>query len=206
MTPLRILLGALACLAPMAAGAAPRNADPDWPCQQALVPQIAPAMIWAGPSLDGIGDWHKQPKVAALVGRAAPRGVSREQGEAAIDDFTKSLSGDRNHLITLAFAGLLDETNRERGEVIEHIKDLAQRQRSLADIIARLTEQLDAEPAPKPGETLSPERTELVERWTFTQRSYNSLQQTMRYACEVPGQIDARLGAYARALQAALSS
>ena len=206
MTPLRILLGALACLAPMAAGAAPRNADPDWPCQQALVPQIAPAMIWAGPSIDGIGDWHKQPDVAGLVERAAPRSVSREQGEAAIDDFTKGLSGDRNHLITLAFAGLLDETNRERGEVIERIKELAQRQRSLADIIARLTAQLDAAPAPKPGEALSPERSELVERWTFTQRSYNSLQQTMRYACEVPGQLDARLGAYARALQSALSS
>ena len=206
MTPLRMLLCALACLAPMAAGAAPRNANPDWPCQQALVPEIAPAMIWAGPSIDGIGDWHKQPDVAALVDRAAPRSVSREQGEAAIDDFTKGLSGDRNHLITLAFAGLLDETNRERGEVIERIKELAQRQRSLADIIARLTAQLDAAPAPKPGEALSPERAELTERWTFTQRSYTSLQQTMRYACEVPGQLDARLGAYARALQAALSS
>lgn len=206
MRPLPTLLGALACLLPVAAGAAPRNADPDWPCQQALVPQIAPAMIWAGPSIDGIGDWHQQPDVAALVDRAAPRSVSREQGEAAIDDFTKGLSGDRNHLITLAFAGLLDETNRERGEVIERIKELAQRQRSLADIIARLTAQLDSAPAPKAGETPSPERTELDERWTFTQRSYTSLQQTMRYACEVPGQLDARLGAYARALQAALSS
>lgn len=206
MRPLPTLLGALACLLPVAAGAAPRNSDPDWPCQQALVPQIAAAMIWAGPSIDGIGDWHQQPEVAALVDRAAPRTVSREQGEAAIDDFTKGLSGDRNHLITLAFAGLLDETNRERGEVIERIKELAQRQRSLADIIARLTAQLDSAPAPKPGETPSPERTELDERWTFTQRSYTSLQQTMRYACEVPGQLDARLGAYARALQAALSS
>ncbi|HJT07708.1 MAG TPA: hypothetical protein VJ747_12325 [Stellaceae bacterium] len=206
MSPLRILLASLACLAPIAAGAAPRNTDPDWPCQQALVPEIAPAMIWAGPSLDGIGDWHQQPQVTALVERATPRSVSRQQGEAAIDDFTKGLSGDRNHLITLAFAGLLDETNRQRGEVIERIKDLAQRQRGLADIIARLTAQVDAAPAPKPGETPSPERTELVERWTFTQRSYTSLQQTMRYACEVPGQLDARLGAYARALQAALSS
>jgi len=206
MSPLRILLASLACLTPIAAGAAPRNTDPDWPCQQALVPEIAPAMIWAGPSLDGIGDWHQQPQVTALVERATPRSVSREQGEAAIDDFTKGLSGDRNHLITLAFAGLLDETNRQRGEVIERIKDLAQRQRGLADIIARLTAQVDAAPAPKPGETPSPERTELVQRWTFTQRSYTSLQQTMRYACEVPGQLDARLGAYARALQAALSS
>jgi hypothetical protein len=204
MSPLRTLLGALACLVPLAAGAAPRNANPDWPCQQALVPEIAAATVWAGPPVDGVGDWHAQPAVAALVDRAAPRAVSAEDGEAAIGDFTKNLGGDRNHLITLAFSGLLDETNRQRAEVIERIKSLAQRQRGLADLIARLTDEVDAAP-PDKGEP-SPERAELIQRWTFSSRAYTELQSTMRYACEVPGQLDARLGAYARTLQAALSS
>ena len=204
MSPCAILVSALACLLPVAAGAAPRNADPDWPCQQALVPQIAAATVWDGPPIDGIGDWHVEPAVAALVGRAAPRGVPAEDGEAAIGDFAKGLGNDRNHLITLAFVGLLDETNRQRAEVIERIKSLAQRQRSLADVIARLTAEVDAAP-PDKGEP-SPERAELLQRWTFSSRAYTELQSTMRYACEVPGQLDSRLGAYARALQAALSS
>jgi len=204
MSSLRILLGVLACLLPVAAAAAPRNADPDWPCQQALVPEIAAATVWAGPPIEGAGDWHAQPAVAALVERAGPREVSTSDGEAAIGDFTKTLGGNRNHLITLAFAGLLDETNRERSEVIERIKSLAQRQRSLADLIARLTTEVDAAP-PDKGPP-SPERTELMQRWTFSTRAYTELQSTMRYACEIPGQLDARLGAYARALQAALSS
>jgi hypothetical protein len=203
MRALAIILGALAWLVPLAAGAAPRNVDPDWPCQQALVPQIAAATIWAGPPVEGIGDWRAEPTVAALVGRAAPRGVSAADGEAAIDDFTRGLGGDRNRLITMAFAGLLDETNRQRTEVIERIKQLAQRQRSLADIIARLTAEVDAAPADKGAP--SPERAELMQRWTFSSRAYTELQGTMRYACEIPGQLDARLGAYARALQAALS-
>ena len=203
MRALAIILGALAWLVPLAAGAAPRNVDPDWPCPQALVPKIAAATIWDGPSLDGIGDWHAEPSVAALVARIAPRGISAADGEAAIDDFTRDLGGERNHLITLAFAGLLDETNRQRTEVIGRIKELAQRQRSLADIIARLTAEVDAAPADK-GEP-SPERAELMQRWTFSSRAYTELQGTMRYACDVPGQLDARLGAYARALQAALS-
>ena len=201
MRPCAILV---ACLLPLAAGAAPRNADPDWPCQQALVPEIAAATVWAGPPLDGIGDWRAEPKVAALVGRAGPRGVSAADGEAAIGDFTKALGGDRNRLITLAFAGLLDETNRQRAEVIERLKSLAQRQRSLADVIARLTAEVDAAP-PDQGSP-SPERAELMQRWSFSSRAYTELQSTMRYACEIPGQLDARLGAYARALQAALSS
>ena len=28
--------------------------DPDWPCVQRLVPEIAPAAIWAGPPLDSV--------------------------------------------------------------------------------------------------------------------------------------------------------
>jgi len=198
-----ILLGTLAWLLPLAAGAAPRNADPDWPCQQALVPEIAAATVWAGPSLEGIGDWRSEPSVAALVGRASPRGVAAADGEAAIEDFAKGLSGDRNRLITLAFAGLLDETNRQRAEVIGRIKQLAQRQRSLADVVARLTAEVDAAP-PDKGEP-SAERAELLQRWNFSSRAYTEVQHTMRYACEVPGQLDARLGAYARALQAVLS-
>ncbi|HKW52890.1 MAG TPA: hypothetical protein VJO12_04300 [Stellaceae bacterium] len=204
MRPLVTLLGALACLLPLAAGAAPRNANPDWPCQQALVPQIAAATVWDGPPVDNVGDWHAQPGVAALVERAAPRGVPAADGEAAIGDFTKGLGSDRNHLITLAFAGLLDETNRQRSEVIDRIKSLAERQRNLADLIAKLTAKVDA--TPEPQVEPSPERAELVQRWTFASRTYTEVQRTMRYACEVPGQLDARLGAYARALQAALSS
>ena len=203
MRRLAILLGALTCLVSFAAGAAPRNVDPNWPCQQALVPEIAAATVWSGPPVEGIGDWHAEPAVAALVERAAPRGVSTADGEVAIGDFTRSLGGDRNRLITLAFTGLLDETNRQRTEVIQRIKGLAERQRNLADIVARLTAEVDAMPEPK-GEP-SPERAELIQRWTFSSRAYTEVQRTMRYACEIPGQLDGRLGAYARALQAGLS-
>jgi hypothetical protein len=200
-----VLIGGLLLLLPFGADAAGRGPDPDWPCQQLLVPMIAPAMVWNGPSLVGIGDWRSESKVAALVERIAPRGVPTEQGESAIAEFGRTLTGDRKRFIALAFAGVLDETNRQRGEVIGRIKALAERQRSLADLIARLTAQLDATPEPPPGEPASPERADLVQRWTFTQRSYNELDHTMRYACDVPVQLDARLGAYARALQAALS-
>jgi hypothetical protein len=199
--------GTLAAWAwPAASVAAPRGADPDWPCQQALVPTLSAGMLWSGPSPDDFGDWHGDPAVASLVGRIAPREVPTAEGEAAIQQFTHGLKGDRKRPIALAFAGLLDETNRQRSEVIQRIKSLAERQRNLANLVARLTTELDQTPAP--ADSTSPEaaqRTDLVQRWTFTSRAYNELQRTMRYACEVPGQLDARLGAYARALEAGLS-
>ena len=122
--------------------------------------------------------------------------------EAAIAEFAKSAGGDRTRRITLAFAGLLDETNRQRTDIIQRIKQLAQRQRNLADLVARLTTELDARPAEPAQDTA---RAELADRLNFNTRTYSEVQQTMRYACEIPAQLDARLGAYARALQAELS-
>jgi hypothetical protein len=194
----------LVALLPAAAGAAPRGGDGGWPCLQPLVPVLSAGTVWSGPPLDGIGDWHDEPVVASLVQRIGPRSVSAADGTAAIAEFTAHLAGDRKRLVTLAFAGLLEDANRERGDLIERIKALAERQRNLADLVARLGAELDATPETADGEATA-QRKDLVERWTYTTRAFTELQRTMRYVCEAPVQIDARLGAYARALQAGLS-
>jgi len=198
----RLAAALVMLLLPVLAAAAPK-AESDWPCQQLLVPELTAGMVWDGPSLEGLGDWHKEPSVAALVQRAAPEDVSAADGEAVIAQFLHDLSGDRTRLVSLAFAGLLDETNRTRTEVIQRIKDLAERQRNLARLISRLTAELDATPATAQGDAAQA-HAELEQRWTFTTRSYDEVQRTMRYACEVPVTLDARLGDYARALEAAL--
>ena len=163
------------------------------------MPVLTAGMVWSGPPLDAIGDWHGEPDVAALVERIVPREVPVEDGEAAVAAFLRDHSGDRAKLASLVFAGLLDETNRERTAVISRIKDLAERQRNLSALIARLTSELDAMPAPAEGQE-TPARTELEQRWTFTSRTYAQVQSTMRYACQVPVTLDAWLGAYARNL------
>lgn len=179
--------------------------DPNWPCQQPLVPQVTASMVWSGPPVENIGDWRAEPSVAELVDRIAPRNVSVKDGEAAIAAFLKDVEGgDRTRLVTLAFAGLLEKANGQRSEVITRIKDLAERQRNLSDLVARLSAQAGALP-PDEQRNPSPEHKDLVDRWTFTSQAYRQTQQTMRYACEIPGQIDARLGTYARALAAGLS-
>jgi uncharacterized protein YukE len=197
------LVGRLLALAllPALAAAAPTS-DPDWPCRQVLVPQLTAGTLWSGPPLGDLGDWRVDAAVAALVQHIAPGDVSTEAGEAAIADFLRGLGPDRDRSIGLAFSGLLDETNRARGEAIERIKDLAERQRNIAQLVAKLTAELDAMPAEPQGDAAAA-RAELQQRWTFTSRTYNEVERTMRYACEVPVALDARLGAYARALEAA---
>lgn len=201
---LLIPLAALASLLPSAARAASPGQDPNWPCQQRLVPSLSAAAIWSGPALDGPADWHAEPRVADLVNEIAPRKVSQEEGKVAIAAFVKDLSAEeRARLVPLALVGLLEETNRQRGELIGRIKNFGQRQRSLADLVARVTAELDAIPVQTQGAEAD-ERAELEQRKTFLIREFEEAQKTMRYACETPVQLEARLGAYARALQGAL--
>src|SRR5215471_8331816 len=96
----------------------PYGGDPNWPCQQRLVPQLGAASYWSGP-LDAEGEWRADPEVAALVRHLAPREVTTEEGLAAIATFAKTASGDRRYRLALLFRGLLEETNRERSELIE---------------------------------------------------------------------------------------
>jgi hypothetical protein len=179
--------------------APPVAQDQDWPCQQRLVPKLAAAAYWSGP-LDTEGDWRDDPDIAELVGRLAPRQVTTEEGLAAIAAFAKSVSADRRHRLALVFRGLLEETDRERADLIERLRQMGRRQRELADLVARLADELKSVPP-----EATDQRLDLQQRHDFTARNFEEIQRTIRYACETPVALDARLGAWARALQQAAS-
>ncbi len=203
----RSTIFALTLAANLTAGAAARSAppvqDPDWPCEARLVPKLTAAAYWSGP-LDSQADWHADPGIAELVRRLAPRRVTTEQGLDAIAGFAKTLSADRPRRLGLLFLGLLDETDRERAALIEELKEIGRRQRELADLVARLGDQLEAIPPGATGDDAA-RRADLQQRYDFTARNFDEIQRTIRYACETPVQLDARLGAWARALQKAAS-
>jgi hypothetical protein len=180
-----------------------RSQDPDWPCQQRLVPKLAAAEYWSGSSPEDVGDWHADPEVASLVQRLAPRRVSTDEGLTEIAAFARTLPpGDRQRRLALAFRGLLDESDRERAGLIEELKAIGRRQRELAALVARLGSELNAIPPDAAGEAAA-QRVDLQQRHDFTARNFEEIQRTIRYACETPVALDARLGAWARALQEA---
>jgi hypothetical protein len=177
-----------------AAAAAQRKSDPDWPCAQRLVPRITAGALWPGVAE---GDWRAVPEVAALVGHISPRAVEAAEGVAAIERFAAPLDAEaRRRLLPLAFTGTLEETNRERGAVIDQIRRFARRQRDLAEHVRGLEAELRAAPPAA--------REELTQRHFFAAKSYTDAEHTLRYACEAPVRLEARLGAYARAMRAAM--
>jgi hypothetical protein len=180
--------------------------DRDWPCVQRLVPSLGASSFWSGPSVAAAGDWRQDPAVAALVERITPRHVAVADGEAAIAAFAKSpdrVEPDKATALTRAFAGLLELTNQERSQLIARIKDLGARQRDLANIASHAHEELSAIPVGATGEAAA-KRSDLEQRFLFVTQAFESAQRTMRYACDSPVQLEARLGRYARALQSGL--
>jgi hypothetical protein len=194
----------LMILTPEWGSAASRHADPDWPCPQRLVPTLSAGQFWSGPSVDGAGDWREEPDVATLVRTIMPRRTTAEQGEALIRDFANALTSDRARMLTLVFAGALEETNRHRSDLIDRIKALSRRQRELADIAARAADDLRMIPSDA-TEQAAERRQDLELRHLYVARAFDEGQRTLRYACEVPVQLEARLGVYARVLQEGLS-
>jgi hypothetical protein len=180
----------------------PRGEDPNWPCQQRLVPKLVAAAYWNGLEIENIGDWQADPEIAVLVQRLAPRRVSTEEGLAEIAIFAQSMSGDRARRLALAFRGLLEETDRERAALIEKLKNIGRHQRELVDLVEQLAAELKSIPPNATGEAAA-KRLDLQQRRDFTARNFEEIQHTIRYACETPVELDARLGAWARALQLA---
>jgi hypothetical protein len=195
------VLAATSLVSLQAYSAPPRTEDPNWPCQQRLVPKLTAAAYWNGP-LEDLGDWRADPEIAALVRQLAPRQVSTDDGLSAIARFAHELSSDRSRRLALAFRGLLEETDRERAALIDELTQIGRRQHDLAELVARLAAELDAIPPDAAGEAAA-KRIDLQQRHDFTARNFEEIQRTIRYACELPVQLDARLGAWARALQAA---
>ena len=195
-----MMLGLALAAAVDARSAPPRAEDPDWPCQQRFIPNLTAAAYWSGPALEGLADWRADPEIADLVRRLAPRRVSTQQGLSEIAAFVRSVSNDRPRRLALVFRGLLEETDRERAGLLEELKEIGRRQRQLADLVARLATELKAIPPDDRGEAAA-KRIDLQQRHDFTARNFAEIQRTIRYACETPVELDARLGAWARALQ-----
>src|SRR5438105_12975105 len=98
-------LGLALAAAVDARSAAPRAEDPDWPCQQRLVPKLTAAAYWSGPALEGVGDWRAGPEISGLVRRLAPRRVSTQQGLAELAAVVRTVPNDRPRRLALVVRG-----------------------------------------------------------------------------------------------------
>jgi hypothetical protein len=182
-----------------AAGAGPAAAatgeNPDWPCVQRLVPEIAPAVIWAGPPLDSI-DLESSPATEQLAGELAARRVPLAKAEEHVDAFAATLAPERkDEQLTTLFARTLEIINRDRTSIIEAIKKYARGERALAENITEKNERLSELPA---DQVL--ERDALIAERDWDIRIYDDRRASLTYLCEQPVLLEQRAFALARTI------
>jgi len=184
-------------------GAAATRYDPDWPCQQIKVPSISLAAIWSGPALDGLADqWQGDPDVADLVAKLAARRTPLDDVQKLIDAFGEKAGADRRKRLLLVFAGLFQELNRQRDELMSGLARVARRQSAFASQIRAENHdflELRGKPDSDPAKL-----KELSDKLDWDMRIFDDRRRSIGFACEVPVLIEQRIFAIARMIEAKL--
>jgi hypothetical protein len=199
MKPAALVLVAMAGLSTTAT-AAPRTLDPDWPCQQVKVDELSIASFWSGPQIDpAIANWQQDEAVAALVGTVTQRRLPMDQAVRRIADFARAADKDKQHELSLLFAGVFDVLNRERVTVMSGLDRFGQRQKVLAANLRQEGEDLRAAQAASPSD--DPKVAEMTQHLVWNQQFFETRRQSLRFACDVPTTIEQRLYGLAKAIQ-----
>jgi len=176
---------------------------PDWPCNQVKVPEISVAAVWAGPSIDDVGNaWEDDATIKDLVARLAARRTPLDDAQKAISHAITGTEAERQKKAKLIFAGLFKTLNHERSEVMQGIERYFRKQKEFSGQIRSTMLQLrELQDLPHPDQSRVDELTNRVE---WDTRIFEERRKTMNFVCEVPVLIEQRLFALARAIQQSL--
>src|SRR5262249_1449895 len=176
---------------------------PDWPCNQIKVPEISVAAVWAGPSIDEVGNaWEEDATIRDLVGRLAARRTPLDDAQKAIADVVTGSEPERQKKAKLIFAGLFKTLNDERSDVMRGVERYARKPREFSDQIrAPILQLRELQDRPDADQSRIDELTNRVE---WDTRIFEGRRKTMNFVCEVPVLIEQRLFALARAIQQSL--
>jgi hypothetical protein len=199
----RLGIVAVAVLFGASAPFAARAADPrypDWPCNQLKVPEISIAAVWAGPPIEDVREtWHNDPQIRDLVDRLAARRTPIEEAEKAIAQFIVGDAAAKQDKAKRLFAGLFETLNTQRSVVMTGIERTTRKQKALAGKIRNDAQELRT--LQDAAERDQAKVEELTNQVAWSTRVFEDRRKTINYVCEVPGLIERRLFALARAIQ-----
>jgi len=172
---------------------------------QRKVPEISAGQVWTGPSIEGIGDsWRNDETLAEFARRIASRRTGMEEAKHSIAAFSSSAGADKNHRLTLLFAGVLATINAERSSIMAGIGRFARRQQALAERISAQSAELDRLPAQNATDEQTYRRAELLEVQAWDDRIFRERERSLQYICELPVLLDQRAFALGREIAAQL--
>ena len=173
----------------------------DWPCEQAYIAEVAAAVVWDGPSVDDLEqDWRAVPAVAELVEKLSNRRLDRGKADGLVEDFAKAQAPDqKDRMLTLVFAGVLDTLNLDRKTLLSGILRYSRDQERRAQILDRkLSEMVKLEQ--ENTESSKQRLAELQRTIELEQRSFDDRERSIPHLCTRPRVVEGRIGELARAI------
>lgn len=196
---------AVASLAFGLAGAAYAQtpAQPDWPCKQVRVPEMALGGVWTGASLDvPLKQWREDAGVADLVARISPRRTPLSEAQQLITDFARAAGDKRKERLTALFAGVYERMNDERRDVVNGLDRFGRRLKEMAEKARDETQALRDLQDKKPADPEAVKKASETLQWRL--RLFEEQRRMVGFVCESPALIEQRFGALARAFIAAM--
>lgn len=193
----------LAAFLPQSGQAAGFKDQPDWPCQQRMVPDIALGTVWNGPDLAPYQDkWTQDAGIDDLVSSIAPRRVTMDEAGSALDKLVADHPQDANDKLLETFTGLYHRLNNERSEVQKGIIRFAKRQKQTAASLKQRTADLSI--AQEKGDTPREQLAKTYDELMFETRIFEEREHSVSFVCEVPTIIEQRLGEFGKLVMARL--
>ncbi|MBM3578583.1 MAG: hypothetical protein FJX40_13250 [Alphaproteobacteria bacterium] len=180
-----------------------QQSQPDWPCQQVRVPELAVASVWTGPPLDdATKHWRDDPTIADLVSRLSQRRTPMDDAERLVAQFAKSAGDKRKERLTALFAGVYERMNDERRDVVNGLDRFGRRLKGMAEKAREETQTLRDLQDQKPPDAEAVRKASEALQWRL--RLFEEQRRMVGYVCESPALIEQRFGALARAIQQAM--
>jgi len=174
-----------------------QSVDPEWPYVQALIPEVALAVMWPNVIEESkLGKWRDNDQVAQLAEALGDIPAFTDKEEKLIAEFVKLQPQEQltDSLDQLA-EGVMSVANRLRSRYISGIKRYTRQQIAIASQVEQSLNKLA-----ELGDDQSPERTELEESLTWHERVYDQREQAITSLCERPVELEEKLSSVMRNL------
>jgi hypothetical protein len=191
----------LALAIPTAAALADEAADPNWPCQQRLVPKISAAQLCAGELPPENAALTAPPELSELGRSVMSQSISDDQAAKLLTDFKAHLKNAKKFKqeAPTVFLAALFEANYQRTREISGIKKFTEGQFALSKKLAEDVGELDKLTQGQPAKEGTP-AMDVENRVHLEQKVFEDREKEVPYLCEAPSIGEQRLGLVARVL------
>lgn len=191
---------ALALLTASPALAQPAPQDPDWPCPQRLMPELALGQMWTGPQPPSAVHWASDPQISPLALELARAEIPLDDATTRARSFAEAQpAAERGQRLALLFQGALEIINGERSHLIDGIRNYTRNQRALAEKITAESAGLADLPV-SPLEAVPEHLVALKRERDWDIRIFEDRSKSMKYLCDQPVLLEQRAFGLGRAM------